>query len=130
MTPHEQRELVRAHLHRREQIKERTQAFLETSLSTPADALDSVDPQLFEEEETAFYKAQGRVRYRTTDGRTLFLTPSEVEQRRRARSRRNSRPRGRHLYSRSTEQNRRLIGLGFNLSAILLALGLVYLILR
>ena len=130
MTPNEQRELIRTHLHRREQIKERTRASLENPPEGPVDELDSVDPLLFEEEEDAFYKAQGKTRYRTSDGRTLFLTPPQIEQRRRARSRKAGRQRGRHLYSRSSEQNRRLIGISFNVGAILLALILVYLILR
>jgi hypothetical protein len=130
MTPNEQRELIRTHLQRREQIKERTRASLETPSAASTDQLERVDPLLFEEEEDAFYKKQGKTRYRTSDGRTLFLTPPEIEQRRRARSRKASRPRGRHLYSRSSEQNRRLIGISFNIGAILLALMLVYLILR
>lgn len=127
------RERVLRHLERRESIAETTRQQLAERQAEPSlDPLGDVDPQVREQVEDAFYAERGRHRYRTSDGRVLFLTPEEIAQRRRARSQKSKRTRARAstYYTGQASQRQRLwLTWGFNLAAIGLALVVVWLIL-
>jgi hypothetical protein len=127
-----QKALVLDVLARREQIASETRhALEERAVAETVDPLAGVDPAVRRAAEDEFYAAQGRHRYETSDGRTLFLTPEEIAQRRRARGERARR--GRHAassYSALAERNRWWLGWGFYGAAVVVALGVVWLILR
>ncbi|HMV67305.1 MAG TPA: hypothetical protein PKA64_10675 [Myxococcota bacterium] len=130
MNPEAQRQIVLDHLARREQIASETLAQLhERREPDPIDPLAQIDQAVREAAEDEFYAAQGRRRYKTHDGRILFLTPEEIAQRRRVRTERG-RARGRYYGPGAEEQRRRLLTWGFNIGAVVLALVIVFLILH
>lgn len=132
MNADEQKAAVFEHLKRREQIAAQTKELLEERPTEVIDPLAHVDPAVREAAEDEYYAAKGRNRYRTSDGRTLFLTPEEIAHRRRARGQRH-RPRraGNTFYgASSTDRHRKLVGMGFNVGVVLLALVVVWLILH
>lgn len=132
MNSDSQKALVLDVLRRREQIASDTRLALEERAVVEAiDPLAGVDPAVRRAAEDEFYATQGRHRYETSDGRTLFLTPEEIAQRRRARGERAHR-KGRSAsgYSALAERNRWWLGWGFYGAAVLVALGVVWLILR
>lgn len=131
-----QHALVIEHLERRERIAAETRAHLaELDAREPVDPLAAVDPAVREAAEDAFYARHGKRRYKTSDGRTLFLTPEEIAQRRRARGQRgrggrSSRKSSRTYGPAADEQRRRMVTWGFNIAAIVLALIVVFVILH
>jgi hypothetical protein len=130
MTPEEQRQLVLEHLERRERITQQTREQLEERDKDVAlDPLAGVSPEVRREAEDAWHESQGRRRYTTSDGRTLFLTPDEIAQRRRAKSGKGDQ-KGRFYGPRGDEQQRAWVNTGFNVLAVGLALLVVYLILH
>lgn len=132
MNPDEQKDRVLEVLARRERIAAETKRQLEER-HTPGgvDPLAGIDPAVRRAAEDEFYASQGRHRYETSDGRTLFLTPEEIALRRRARGQRGRRKgRGRAYDALTSGSRRRWTTLGFYGGAVLLALLLVWLILR
>lgn len=131
MTPEAQRDLVLEHLRRREQIASETRDLLAERETAPStlDPLAAVDHHVREAAEDEFFAQQGRHRYKTSDGRVLFLTPEEIAQRRRARSHRKK-DKGRFYGPVSDDRRRRMLSWGFNIGAVLLALLIVFLILH
>jgi hypothetical protein len=130
MTPEAQRQLVLDHLARREQIATETRTQLaERESQDPIDPLGGIDLSVREAAEDEYYAAQGKRRYKTHDGRTLFLTPEEIAQRRRVRTERG-RTRGRYYGPSADELRRRWLTWGFNIGAVVLALIIVFLILH
>lgn len=130
MTPEAQRQLVLEHLARREQIASETRAQLaEREAHDSIDPLAAIETSVREAAEDEYYAAQGKRRYKTHDGRTLFLTPEEIAQRRRVRSEKG-RTRGRYYGPSAEELRRRWLTWGFNVGAVLLALVIVFLILH
>lgn len=131
MNPDEQKALVFEHLRRRERIAAETRDQLQSPPHDDADPLHGVSDEVRRQAEDEFYEAQGKRRYVTSDGRTLFLTPEEIAQRRHVRSQRRRR-RGRSSYygMSSGERNRVWLTWGFNILAVGMALVVVYLILR
>ena len=102
LTNQQQRELVLQHLTRREEIKSRTKEHLDTFKAGPIDPLEAVDSEVRQQVEDEFYGSRGRRRYITSDGRTMFLRPDEIEKRRHARSRKSPRS-GRKMLGLSAE---------------------------
>ena len=131
MTPEEQRQLVLDALARRERIAAETRtAIADLSAGESLDPLAAIDPAIREQAEDAFYGALGRHRYRAHDGRTLFLTPEEIANRHRARSRKSRAASSSYDMLSGDERRRTWLGWAFNIGAILLALVIVGLILR
>lgn len=132
MNPESQKALVLDVLRRREQIASETKHALEERAAADAvDPLATVDPAVRRVAEDEFYATQGRHRYETSDGRTLFLTPEEIALRRRTRGERAHRKgRSQSSYSALAENHRWWLGWGFYAGAIVVALGVVWLILR
>lgn len=126
----EQKDRVAAYLARREAIAAETREQLEQrSGASRLDPIEDVDPAVRRAAEDAFYAERGRERYVTSDGRTLFLTPDEIAQRRAARDRRRSKPRRREG-ALGEDHRRRQLTWAFNAAVVLLALALVFLIVR
>lgn len=133
MTPDEQKALVLAQLAKRERIATDTRAHLdELGESHAVDPILKVDPAIRRAAEDEFYGAQGRHRYETSDGRSLYLTPEEIAIRRRTRANRADPDHlGRARYYGATgDRDRRWLTWGFNAGAVLLALAIVYVILH
>lgn len=136
MTPEEQKALVLAQLAKRERIATDTRAHLdeldELDGGDRLDPLLRVDPAIRRAAEDEHYAAQGRRRYETSDGRTIYLTPEEIAVRRRTRSgRAEAEGAGKSRYYGPTgDRDRRWLTWGFNSLAVLLAFAVVYLILH
>ncbi len=125
-----QKALVFEHLRRREQIAAETKAQLDDrGRDARLSPLEAVDPKVLEVAEDEYYEAQGKRRYRTSDGRTLFLLPEEIAKRRRARSSRHRKAKT-GFYGPGADPTRWWLNWGFNLGSVLLAAVVVYLILR
>jgi hypothetical protein len=130
MNADDQRQLVLDYLARREQIAAETRDLLaEREAAVSVDPLAQVDPTLRESAEDEFFASRGRHRYKTSDGRTLFLTPEEIAQRRRARAHR-TKSKGRFYGPSGDDQRRKWVGYAFNLGAVVLALVVVFLIMH
>jgi hypothetical protein len=130
MTPDEQRQLVLEHLERRERIVHQTREQLaEREKEASLDPLAEVAQEVRIAAEDEYYAKQGKRRYNTSDGRTIFLTPEEIAKRRRAKSRREKR-KPRYYGIHNPEGKRDLLNIGFNAGAVILALMVVYLILH
>lgn len=131
MNAQEQRQQVLDLLERRERIAAETEASLqEREFHDPIDPLANIDPSVREAAEDEFYARQGRRRYRTSDGRTLFLKPEEIAQRRRARSQGSRRPKPRFYGPSGDDRRRVMLTWGFNVAAVVLALLIVAIILH
>jgi hypothetical protein len=131
MSTDDPRQLVIAHLERRDTIAEETRQHLESLQREPAqDALANVPLEIRRAAEDEYYARQGKQRYTTSDGRTLFLQPDEIHKRQKAKAGREKRkPRHYGANASSDLQSSRLT-LGFNAGAVVLALLVVYLILH
>lgn len=125
----EQRQLVMQHLERREDIAVGTQARLEELRQEPVDPLAQVDPEIRRQVEDEFYARYGKKRYRTSDGRVLFLTDDEVARRQDAKTRKRGRSSSRY-YSNYSARSPAWWTWGFNIAAVLLGLAAVWLILH
>lgn len=126
----EQRAVVFDLLRRRDEIVAKTkEQIADRAGDKSADPLGKIDPQVRQQAEDAYYLEQGKRRYRTSDGRTLFLTPEEIAQRRRVRSQRHGR-RPKYYGPGSTDRRRWMLTWGFNIGAVLLGLAIVFAILR
>jgi hypothetical protein len=130
MNPEQQRKLVLEHLERRERIAQQTREQLEEREKEVAvDPLAGVPEEVRRAAEDEYYESQGKKRYTTSDGRTMFLSPAEIAQRRRARSgRETDKPRFYGL--RVDDPQRNYVNLAFNAAAVVLALLVVYVILH
>ncbi len=132
MTSSDPKQRVFDVLARREQIAVDTRRQLEETrgATDDLDPLAQIDPAVRRAAEDEFYAAKGRHRYETSDGRTLFLTPEEIDQRRRSRGQRKKQ-RGRSVYegSGAADARRKRVSLAFYVGAIALALVLTALIL-
>ena len=130
MTPEEQHALVLEQLARREEIAAQTrQHMAERDTREELDPMASVDPAIRLAAEDEWYAARGKRRYRTSDGRTMFLTPEENAQRRRGRSGGKPRPRSSAYGPGTDSRNRQLVTWGFNIGDVVLALVIVAVIL-
>ncbi len=133
MTPEAQHSAVLEHLGRREQIAADTRAMLERRDDENAlDPLANIDPAIRQAAEDEFYAKLGRHRHQTSDGRTIFLTPEEIAQRRRARTKRQRKSRAGSSYDHLSGDERRRTWLtwGFNIGAVLLGLLIVFFMLH
>jgi hypothetical protein len=128
----EQRAVVYDLLRRRDEIAQKTrEQIADRSADSSLDPLAQVDPEVRQAAEEAYYLEQGKRRYRTSDGRTLYLTPEEIAQRRRVRSQRGTRGKRPRFYGPTgTDRRRWLLTWGFNAAAVLMGLAIVYVILR
>ncbi|MGC6515812.1 MAG: hypothetical protein ACON4N_15090 [Myxococcota bacterium] len=132
MNAEEQRAFVMEHLSRREQIAQETRDQIEQhhqQLKLEQDPLQQVDPAILAQAEDDFYAERGRTRYTTSDGRVLFLTDTELQQRSRAKSASKSRRRPRYYGVDNADSSRWWLTWGFNVGAVGLALIMVYVIL-
>ncbi len=128
------RERVLAHLARRDAIARATREAIEARNRGRAviEPLADVPAEVRQAAEDEFYGAQGRTRYVTSDGRTLFLTPAEIERRRGAHppdAKRRQRRRA-SAYNQGGDPRDRWVGLGFNVGVVLLALVVVAMLVR
>jgi hypothetical protein len=130
MTTDEQHQLVLEHLERRDQIAKQTREQLaEREKEASLDPLGDIPSEVRRQAEDSYYEHQGRHRYITSDGRTMFLTSAEIEQRRQAKTHRDKR-KPRYYGMRSSESDNTLLNVGFNVLSVVLALLVVYLILH
>jgi len=137
-------QVYRDYLERRQLIAQKTAERLEASPS-PMPSFEIIQSIPLDEREAiedAFYKEQGKFRYTSSDGRTLFLTPEEIAERQRSKKRKVLRTqtlpplpgrrnkRSRMHSSEDEERKRRYTLWAFNVGVVVLALALVQALLR
>lgn len=125
---------ILAWLERRESIARETEeraAHLEAAPRTPAGLAGlppEVDVSLIAEVEEEYHRARGRVRHESANGRVRWLTPEELEQRKKGRSRRKNNS---TYYGPAISADRKWVtGLLFNAGVVVAGAVLVYLFLR
>lgn len=124
MATEAERRMVMAHLERRETIVEDTAAALAAEKKTEAGPLDGVDPEFFAKVEEEYYAERGRLKYVSRNGRIRWLTPEEIETRR--KTRRKNKESSRYYGPTADTDRRELTRKLFNVGAVLLALLIVF----
>jgi len=123
----EQKAYVVDFLQEREAIIERTRDRMKKDIAVVEDPLGHIDPAIRQKAEEEFHRAKGRVRYVSSDGRVRYLTPQQIRLREKARKR----ARKKNTYFEGAQhKNRKLESLIFNAVAVLLAVVIVWVILR
>lgn len=124
--PEAQRARVRAMIEEREALALKTGAKIEAlPVWYQNDPLEGISQDVRNAVEEEYHTAKGRQRYQTSDGRVLWLTPEQVEARRRARDKRA----GRKLTQKLPDR-RKLFVYGFYAFVVGLAMLVGYALVR
>ena len=119
MQTEEQRAQLRTWLARHEAIAAETRQRLYAVVREHLDPLSDVDAEFRRSVEDEFYAERGLERYTTSDGRTKWLSPEQIERRRTAGPRRPA-P--------AQRDQRQLMLWAVNVGASMIAVVLIYLV--